>query len=351
MKIRGIGIVHSRGYGIESLEHALCGGWIPPTVGDNGLPAYRVAPETLKNKPVLKSIRRADRFSKMAVLAAYNAVCDSGMENETAGKNIGIIVATAFGPHATTFKFLDDIIEYGEKSVSPTTFSHSVHNAAASYISKTLGVNAITSTITQFEDSFYQGLLLAQSWLTENRCKKVLLCAVDECSPAMEYICSRKMNTAADGRIKPFDCNASPEAVIGEGSLAFMLTQTDETDGYGTLCLNDNNDKKDLCLICANGMTGSEESYIALKNDYDMFAAYTPLFGSSMTGNAFDCAVAAYMFKQQTVYASPIVHNPHNFTLCDQTEKRTLNTIDCVSYARDNKKSVLHIQKNKAQEI
>ncbi len=47
-------------------------------------------------------------------------------------------MATAFGPHVTTFNFLDDILDHGDAAVSPTTFSNSVHNAAASYIAMAL---------------------------------------------------------------------------------------------------------------------------------------------------------------------------------------------------------------------
>ena len=74
----------------------------------------------------------------MAVLAAGDALADSGIEDK-AKRNIGMIVATAFGPHVTTFGFLDDILDHGDAAVSPTTFSNSVHNAAASYITTVPG--------------------------------------------------------------------------------------------------------------------------------------------------------------------------------------------------------------------
>jgi len=90
-------------------------------------------------KTLLKKIRRSDAVSKMTVLAASDALVNSGIEN-IAAKRLGIIVATAFGPHVTTFNFLDDILDHGDAAVSPTTFSNSVHNAAASYVAMSLNI-------------------------------------------------------------------------------------------------------------------------------------------------------------------------------------------------------------------
>lgn len=141
------------------------------------------------DKLVLKDMRRADDFSKMAILAAHNAFMDSGLK-EAAKESLGVILSTAFGPHVTTFKFLDDILDYGDANVSPTLFSHSVHNAANSYISSNLGIRGPTLTLTDFSKSFYQALLVAQSWLEEKRCEHVLVGCVEQHGKEMDYILS-----------------------------------------------------------------------------------------------------------------------------------------------------------------
>ena len=147
MHIAGMGIVFNRGRGLANLEKALAEGWVKPSAtcrSHPGLkegqvspspsePVYRVPTEAITDKQVLKEARRADNFTKMATLAAYDALIDSGIPEQSKQK-LGIILATAFGPHVTTFSFLDDILTYGDAGVSPTLFSHSVHNAAASYI-------------------------------------------------------------------------------------------------------------------------------------------------------------------------------------------------------------------------
>ncbi len=228
--------------------------WRPPEFievpfQDEPFPVYAVAADTLKDREVLGKMRRADRFSKMATMAAYDAVADSGIEFKNP-ERAGIIFATAFGPHNTTFRFQDDIIDYGDAGVSPTIFSNSVHNAAVSYISRALGIKGPTWTVTGFRDPFGQAVALAQAWLAEGRCDQVLLGAGDECGTVMEYICSEKLPIASDGKVSE---NAY---VPGEG-MAFFLV---DSDG------------------------GGRQLEIPRKS-------YASLFGNMLTGAALDCTV------------------------------------------------------------
>ena len=80
----------------------------------------------------------------------------------------------------TTFDFLNDILDYGDTSVSPTTFSNSVHNAAASYVSLCLNIRGPTMTVTQFRFSFPAALQLAMAWLEQGRCDYALVGAADQ---------------------------------------------------------------------------------------------------------------------------------------------------------------------------
>ena len=196
------------------------------------MPVYSVEEKTIIDKAVLKKMRRADRFSKMAVLAAWDAVQDGGIEIDGGGASLGIILATAFGPQVTAFRFLDEIIDHGEASVSPTLFSHSVHNAAASYVASALDNHGPTLTVTQFGSSFHQALILARAWIQEGRCEHVLVGSVEECGTVMEYICSKKLRIAEDGRIRPFEFSRSPSAVPGEGSVFLLLSGEDRGKRY-----------------------------------------------------------------------------------------------------------------------
>lgn len=166
-----------------------------------------VLDKSRKDKSVLKDIRRADDLIKMAVLAAHDAFVDSGLD-DSAKDDLGVILATAFGPHLTTFRFLDEILNYGDANVSPTLFSHSVHNAANSYISSNLGIHGPTLTLTNFNASFYQAILAAESWLNEGRCANILVGSVEQYGKEMEYILS----------------GTAPELIFKEGSVFFLVS-------------------------------------------------------------------------------------------------------------------------------
>ncbi len=356
MNVAGIGVVFARGRGIGALEAALRQGWIPPRQRDvaagseETMPGYFVEDETLKDKAVLKKMRRADRFSKMAVLAAFDAVNDSGIAIDEGGTSLGIILASAFGPQVTAFRFLDEIIDYGDSSVSPTLFSHSVHNAAASYIASVLGNRGPTLTVTQFGLSFQQALVLGRAWLQEGRCENVLVGSVEEFGTVMEFICGQKLRIAEDGKIRPFECSPTPRAVPGEGSVFLLLSGEGGARRYcgirGVSFDDDSADRSpDLCVVDADGMSEDETCYQQIASRDAAIAGYSPLFGSMMTGSAFHCAAAALMLMNQTRYGCPVQDNPHRMRLCTSTEQSDLAEIHCVKYSCTRGKAVIDLSR------
>lgn len=322
--IQGMGIVFTRGRGIEALESALAEGWLPPAppacpAPEQAFPVYRIDAATLTDKSVLRPLRRADRFSKLAVLAARDAGRDAELPPGP-DRRTGIVLASAFGPHVTTFKFLDDIIAYGCRGVSPTVFSHSVHNAAASYIATLLDCHGPTQTVTRFGFSFHEALRLATAWLAEDRCDHVLLGAVDECGTAMEYCCSQMLRPAPDGKIRPFDLAHAPPAVPGEAGVFFVLSRPDVPARWGHIAVPTDprrtpTAEADLLVLDADGMAGDESEWGERIPPGVPVASYTPLFGSIMTGTALSCAVAALALRRGTAFGSPVVDNPHGLHL------------------------------------
>ncbi len=356
MNVAGIGVVFTRGRGIASLEAALREGWVPPageappSQGQRRIPAYSVDAATLADKAVLKGMRRSDRFSRMAVLAAWDAVEDSDIAIQAGERRLGIILATGFGPQATGFRFLDEIMDHGDGRASPTLFSHSVHNAAASYVASALGSRGPTLTVTQFFFSFHQALLLASAWLQEGRCERVLVGSVEECGDVLEYVCSRKLRIPEDGRIRSFEFSSSPAAVPGEGSV-FLLLSRDATAGryceIGDISFTDEDGEEspDLYLLDADGMSEDERDYRNSASQDVMVAGYSPLFGSMMTGSAFHCAAAALILRRQTRYACPVRDNPHGIELCAATEGRETERIQCVKYNCVHEKAAIELKR------
>ncbi|MFA5087664.1 MAG: beta-ketoacyl synthase N-terminal-like domain-containing protein [Candidatus Omnitrophota bacterium] len=341
MNIAGMGIMFHRGRGRESLEKALGEGWVLPEGA-----VYSLPEEALRDRSVLKEMRRADKFSKMACLAAHDAFADSGL-GEEARNSLGIILTTAFGPQVTTFRFLDDILDYGDANVSPTIFSHSVHNAAASYIAFVLQSRGPTLTLTRFAHSFSQGLILAETWLKSGRCQYVLVGSADECGGVMEYICGQKLRVAGDGIIRPFLCAKEPAAVPGEGS-AFFLVSNNETPGrYCSISAfpGENAPAADMRILDCDGMTGSEEVYRREAQNGAAISSYTPIFGSIPTVSGLSCAAAALMLKGQRYYASPARDNPHGFNISQLQQSAAIKTIHCVRYGCRKERIEIRLKK------
>ncbi len=355
MKISGIGMIFTRGLGIGSLEQALQIGWqkpgeVPahPAIG-GALPAYLVDLTATPVKALLKKVRRSDSLSKMSVVAASDALANSGIEN-IAGKKLGIIIATAFGPHVTTFDFLDDILDHGDAAVSPTTFSNSVHNAAASYVAMSLNIKGPTLTITQFQFSFQAALQLAQAWLNQARCDYVLVGAVDQYGDVLGYVSDHKLTTAKDGRIKPFTFKPTCQ-VPGEGAAFFLLSAGNEGNVYcdmNAVHTGDDPDRAkvvDINIIDADGMLPDESAYQSALSADVPTAAYSPLFGSMMIGSAFNLASGALMLKQQMRYATPVQDNPHGIRLLTETGSGSVASIRCIGINCYAERSALYLRR------
>lgn len=340
MKILGTGILFSQGFGINALETALGNGWQKPVEVDDPRaeggkrPVYQVDLDAVPDRSLLKKIRRADKLSKMSVLAAAGAVADSGIA-DISQKKVGIILSTAFGAQVTTFDFLDGILDYGDAGVSPTTFSNSVHNAAASYVSSSLNIKGPTLTVTQFRFSFQSALQLAQTWLDQGRCEYLLVGAVDQYGAVLGYIAEQKLVTASDGRIQPFAFNPTCQ-VPGEGAMFFLLGHDQTGNAYCALdavsTRADSGCSKPVTLniIDADGMLKDESAYLTHLSPDILTSAYSPLFGSMMIGGAFNLAAAALMLKQQILYAAPVLDNLHGLRLLETTRPADIESIRCI---------------------
>ena len=136
LSILGIGSVSAVGCGADSLRAALEGSVRPrvepATVdgesGQPGLPFYSASVGDLERFVPRRALRRIDRFTRMALLASYLTLEDSGVKIEDTSR-VGIVFGTSYGPLETTFRYQDTIIDDGDKGASPTLFANSVHNA------------------------------------------------------------------------------------------------------------------------------------------------------------------------------------------------------------------------------
>ena len=160
-------------------------------------------------------LRRPDRLTQLA-LAAAERICPL----PGTGADTALITATAYGPAATTCRVLDDILDYPEEEILPTGFSHSVVNAASSYLTAVHGIHGPAFALAGFEDPFREAVDLARTLLSGKVCRHALIVAADEESPT-----SRAVETLRRGE--------SP--VSAEGACALLLGADPAGNRLGTL--------------------------------------------------------------------------------------------------------------------
>jgi len=318
MAIQGIGVSGGFGCGVADLRSALQSGAVAPQqeLVERGekrdeFPLYRATIDGLDEFFPKRALRRIDHFSKMTLLSACLALKDAGLLEADRART-GVVIATGYGALKTTFDFLDSYLDFGYSCSSPTHFSNSVHNAAAAHVSMQLKATAPSLTVTQFEMSVPSALLTVQQWLAEGRVDRVLFGCVDEYCQVLRYCRSQFFAAGEQGPLQPFNFEQQ-SAVVGEGSVFFLLASDSETATYA--CIDSVRlgnhlanpiklPQDDLLIVGADGHKECGRLYAPLLKGRSA-AAYAPLYGSFPAAVGFDMAVAALSLAEQMHYPSP----------------------------------------------
>jgi Beta-ketoacyl synthase, N-terminal domain len=270
--VLGIGAITPLGRDLTTIARKLTE---PPTPSTS----YPVDELFLSDPFINRQMRRADRFSRMAAIAAYDAW--SQAKQNVPLERVGLIVASGLGPYNRTFRFLDGILDGGDANASPTDFSHSVHGAAAAYITELLELRGPGLTVADFENAFEQSVQLAQCWLTDGTCSRVLVGAVEELGDLLLHCAAR-----IDHRLTP-----------GEGAVFLTLGPSD-LPGIAHLDATRIPKHVDLLMI--------DDPPILLSAAPSQLTAsrtsnFTPYFGHLATSSAFQILGSLLSFADGTV--------------------------------------------------
>lgn len=325
MNAAGIGIVFPGGAGVPALQNALQIG--APLKGSllerEGVSVLKVPNAALAGNPILAPARRADRFCKMSLLAAMEALAGC----TAAPDRIGIILATAFGPHGTVFKFVNDMLEFGEAQASPTVFSQSVHAAAASMIASSAGLHGPALTVADLAMPFEEALSLAEAWLESDRCDAVLVGAVDEVSDVLAHVVRRKW-AMPDNEIAQPERNGIPVHLPGEGAVFFRL----EKRGGFRVSLSDDVSPSAVCHLFNAGALGTNDVILRQKACPTVPAmTFTPLLGNTRIGAAFHLAVALLMRRENRVFPEILSLASCGFPVQAALPEKPAGTIQSIS--------------------
>jgi hypothetical protein len=264
--ILGIGAVTPLGRGLDQISNGIA------AKSAERPPIRRVPDDLLAEPQIAKSMRRADRFIKMAAIAALDAWNQAGDSN--AGippEQIGLIVTSGLGPHVRGFKFLDGILDAGDADALPTDFSHSVHGAAASYIAGLLDLRGPSLTATDFEIGFEQAVLLAQCWLDQGVCRRVLVGAVEELGETMLKLSKELLHDR--------------ESIYPSEGAVFLMLADSKTPGVARIDASSTPEKIGLLVHDEPAIVPEPESIS--KPAAAIKSSFTGDFGHNASGSAF----------------------------------------------------------------
>ena len=317
----GLSQVSAAGTGIEALRDALRGKrpepeWVPcnPADPDARVPVLRCGAVRLESLAEPAVLRRMDDFSRRALLTGSLALREAGAL-QGGSERTGLVVATAYGPLTTMFRYLDQVLDKGDGRGSPVLFANSLHNAPASYLSLLLGLRGPSLTVTGFHHAFARALGAALDWLSRGDVARVLLIADDEFHPVLGYGLRGLGRCAADGRMRPLAFDR-PSWVSGETCVAFVLERPgDDTPRWGRLASpipfrgplpqTTTEDARAPVFLAARGDPDEGRGYAATLPTAAPVAAYSPFWGANPTSEAMTLAVAAVSLAERTMFPVP----------------------------------------------
>ena len=130
--------------------------------------------------------RRMSLLMKASTLSSMQALREAGIECPDA-----IITATAYGMLETSEKFLTDMLEQGEETLSPTLFMQSTDNTLSSAIAIRLKCHGYNMTYSQGSDSLRWALRDAKRLIETGKARTVLVGLHDEATPTLQNIFRR----------------------------------------------------------------------------------------------------------------------------------------------------------------
>lgn len=215
------------------------------------------------------SLLRADRFSQLAVLAAEEAVAQSGIEfDEATGARTACIIGTGIGGQST---FDDGYVAMlcRERRPHPLTILKVIPNAAASHVSIKYGVRGPAFAVSSACATGAHAIGVCAELIKSGAADAGIAGASEAilCYGALEAW--KAMHILANETCRPFSKNRNG-LVIGEGAGVLMLEEEEHAKkrGANILCriagFGMNADGKDMINPDVNGASGAMQ--LALKD-------------------------------------------------------------------------------------
>jgi 3-oxoacyl-(acyl-carrier-protein) synthase len=231
--ITGLGLVLPCGDGIEAAQASLasgvpCFGELPEALGQ-GRGAACGAFNSVGIIPPMQ-LRRLDRPSRFAWVAAHQAFLDAGLDPKPLGERIAVAVGTLTGGSEASEAFMRPYLRRGPEGASPLVFPNCVANAASGHLALAFGLKGPSATFVDRENATFGALEQALRWLRAGVAEVALVIGADGLFPLL-------LDTCRGARL--LDRHQVPEVgsgrgfLPGEGAQAFLLETVDHATARG----------------------------------------------------------------------------------------------------------------------
>ena len=221
--ITGLGLVLPCGDGIAAARASLV----------SGLPCFAELPEALGHGrgaacssfspagiiPPMQ-LRRLDRPSRFAWVAAHQAFQDARLDPKPIGERLAVAVGTQTGGSEASEAFMRPYLQRGPEGASPLIFPNSVANAASGHLALAFGLKGPSATFVDRENAAFAALDQAVRWLRAGWAEVALVIGTDGLFPLLVDVCRGA---------RLMDRHGNPEVgsgrgfLPGEGAQAFLL--------------------------------------------------------------------------------------------------------------------------------
>ena len=282
--------------------------------------------------------RRMGNLMKRALVTSLKVLKDTGIEHPDA-----IITGTSSGSLAYTESLLDDLVENGEETLSPTYFMQSTHNTVGSALGIYTKTHGYNTTYSHGEISFDSALLDAWMQMCLGKIKTALVGGYDEMVGSYFELLCKSGYVGREGMVP-----------CGEVSMSMLLHAGEPNDALCEMagiriCYRPSLEKlrKELNKILdqagismadisavmtgVNGNPGYDRQYretIAQLFPHIPLFHYKHLFGENYAVPALGTYAAAHLLKRQEIPSfiydhdsSPVNGKLNSILLLNMTER------------------------------
>jgi len=253
--------------------------------------------------------RRMSNIMKRALVTSLKVLRDTGIEHPDA-----IITGTSIGSLDYTERFLDDLVENGEESLSPTYFMQTTHNTVSSAISINTGTHSYNTTYSHGGISFELALKDAWMQLYLGQIANALVGGHDEMVASYFELLRKTSYVGVEGMVPCGECamsmmlntQASADNLCELAGISIFRTKSvQHLRRQLELLAEKAQVKLEAIQTVMTGVNGNPENdrlYQPVLDELFPQAAhlqYKQLFGENYTVSALGLYAAAHLMKKQ----------------------------------------------------